>query len=139
MIIIIYVPTQNKCLRIVRCLAAPTCLRVTFVTVFGIVLSIYDLFGVRRGQCACKYPHPIMPAVFVRPIPSLRGADEGRGIGGRGCMVSFFLGEGGGLGVHLHMHACTHVRAPICASRKPFRLEKKNCTFIYIRIIDTSN
>lgn len=142
LIFIIYVATQNQCRRIVRRLRAPTCTALPFVTVFGIVLSIYDLFGVRRGQCACKYPHPIMPAVFVRLLPSLRGVDEGRGVGWRGvglggavCFFCCFFSE-----FHLHTHACTHIRAPICAPRNPFRLEgKKNCTFICIRIIDTSN
>lgn len=41
----------------------------------------------------------------------------------------FFKGagvEGQGVGCgRVTMHACTHVRAPICASRKPFRLDKK--------------
>lgn len=94
--------------------------RVAFVTVFGIVLSIYDLFGVRRGQCACKYPHPIMPAVFVRLLPSLRGVDEGRGVGwrggrggcGRGCMFFLFFFQS-------FIYTRTHARTSVHPSVPP--------------------
>lgn len=85
---------------------------VAFVTVFGIVLSIYDLFGVCRGQCACKYPHPIMPAVFVRLLPSLRGIDEGRGVAWVGGAACFFFFLEGVAFTHARMH--TRSRTHLC-------------------------
>lgn len=94
---------------------------------FGIVFSIYDLFGVQCGQCACKYPCPIMLAVFVRQLSSLRGIDEELAGGWNGAVC--FCRE---ICACTHTHTCTH----LCP--QPIS-DMRNCTLICIRIIDTSN
>lgn len=101
---------------------------------FGIVFSIYDLFGVECGQCACKYTHPIMLAVFVCQLSSLRGIDEELEQGG-GMLLYVFGGRF--VLTRVHTHTLTHTHVPICAPQ-PIS-DVRNCTLICIRIIDTSN
>lgn len=115
----------EPCLSIVEC-----CRRwlavLSLCCCFGIVLSIYDLFGVQCGQCACKYPCPIMPAVFVYQLSSLRAIDEELE-GGWNSTVCFWR--------EICTH--THTHAPICA---PAHFQAwETVPFICIRIIDTSN
>lgn len=80
---------------------------------FGIVFSIYDLFGVQCGQCACKYPRPIMPAVFVRQLSSLRGIDEELAGGWNGAVC--FCRE-------ICVFVCTHTHPSVPPTH--FRREK---------------
>lgn len=97
---------------------------------FDIALSIYDLFSVQRGQCACKYTHPIILSLFVCQLSCLRGIDVelvgGEGFDSAVWFFVFFFGR---------RFARAHTR--ICAA-KPVS-DVRNCTLICIRIIDTSN
>lgn len=84
-----------------------------FVTVPALCYQ-FMMFGVPCGQCACKYPRPIMPTVFVCQLSSLRGVDEdlfGEGEGMKQCCM--FLGRD--LCVFVHTHA------PICGPQNLFR------------------
>lgn len=111
---IIYITTPNHVGVLLNVLSADSHF-VAFCYCFGIVLSIYDLFGARRGQCACKYPRPIMPAVFVRQLSSLRGVDEGRvGVGWGGGMALYGVFFGGSF-----MYTCTYARTRTYPSVPP--------------------
>lgn len=121
----------EPCLCIVDCFGSWLAL-LCLCYCFDIALSIYDLFSVQCGQCACKYTHPIILSLFVCQLSCLRGIDVEL-VGGKGLIVLYvFLGEG-----DLCTHTHAHTGACICAA-KPVS-DVRNCTLICIRIIDTSN
>lgn len=80
---------------------------------FDIALSIYDLFSVQRGQCACKYTHPIILSLFVCQLSCLRGIDVEL-VGGKGLIVLYgflFFFEGDlRARTHTHTHLCRQTR-----------------------------